>query len=151
MLFFWGGVPQKATACPHSCGQESLAIDEFGAGYSWLSYLKRFPIHVLKIDHSFVHDVATDAETTEIIKAIISLAHSLQLKVVAEGIETKEQLQFLRTHGCDVAQGYVFSRPLHAIEVTRLLEKLSSTDIGNCRRIVIFLDLNPKEGAASSP
>lgn len=90
----------------------SLALDDFGTGYSNLQYLKRFPIDVLKIDQSFVSDLPENVEGASIAKAIISLAHSLGLRVVAEGIETEDQAGFLMGEGCAVGQGYLYSRPL---------------------------------------
>ena len=91
-----------------------IAIDDFGTGYSSLSYLRRFPIDVLKIDQSFVNDLMVDADDAAIVVSVISLAHSLRLTVIAEGVENSDQLNFLRAHGCDQMQGYYFSKPLSA-------------------------------------
>lgn len=98
-----------------------ISIDDFGTGYSSLSYLKRFPIRTLKIDQSFVRNVTTNADDPTIIKAIISLAHSLRLRAIAEGVETEEQLQFLRSLECDGMQGFLLSPPLPADEMIKFL------------------------------
>ncbi|MBF0187581.1 MAG: EAL domain-containing protein [Magnetococcales bacterium] len=99
-----------------------LAIDDFGTGYSSLSVLKKFPIQTLKIDRSFIRDVPGNSNDAAIASAIISMASDLQLKVVAEGVETREQLGYLREHRCHVIQGYYFSKPLTASAFTELLK-----------------------------
>ncbi|MFJ4144191.1 EAL domain-containing protein [Pseudomonas sp. NPDC089734] len=91
-----------------------LAIDDFGTGYSSLSYLKRFPVDYVKIDQAFIRGLDDGTEDAAIIQAIISMAHSLGLKVVAEGVENRKQLEFLKAHGCDEVQGYLISRPVEA-------------------------------------
>ncbi|HVR84861.1 MAG TPA: EAL domain-containing protein, partial [Planctomycetota bacterium] len=98
-----------------------LSLDDFGTGYSSLSYLKRFPFNTLKMDRSFVSELPRKSEDTAIAKAIIALAHGLSLSVIAEGVETLEQLEFLRTHECDEAQGFLFSRAISAEQFGALL------------------------------
>ncbi|MGC9527049.1 MAG: EAL domain-containing protein [Limnospira sp.] len=99
-----------------------LAIDDFGTGYSSLNYLKRFPFSVLKIDKSFIADIPQDEEAIALVKTMISMGHGLGLVVVAEGIETEEQLHFLRREGCDYGQGYLFSKPLSGSEFQSYLQ-----------------------------
>ena len=105
-----------------------FAIDDFGTGYSSLSYLRRFAVHTLKIDKSFIHDVGVDQGDAEIVKTIIAMARGLKLAVIAEGVETKEQLMFLRGQGCEAVQGYLLSRPLPADQIPRLFDGRRLTD-----------------------
>ena len=98
-----------------------LAIDDFGTGYSSLSYLKRFAVDYVKIDQTFIRGVGTCAEDDAITKAIIVMAHSLELKVVAEGVENEVQLAFLRAHQCDEVQGYLISSPINSAALGDLL------------------------------
>ncbi len=117
----------------------SLSMDDFGTGYSSLNYLKRFPIDRIKIDQSFVRDVTHDADAASIAAAVIALAHSLQLTVVAEGVETEEQLAFLRRNRCDEMQGYLFSAPIAAAEFGQLLRSRRKLDMRSSRPKVIGL------------
>jgi EAL domain-containing protein (putative c-di-GMP-specific phosphodiesterase class I) len=98
-----------------------LAIDDFGTGYSSLSALQQFPINTLKIDQSFVRDVCVDKDNAAIVTTIIQMAHSLKLEVVAEGVESQDQLDFLREQGCDHAQGHLFGDPVTGDALCALL------------------------------
>ena len=99
----------------------SLTIDDFGTGYSSLSYLKQFPVDTIKIDQTFIRDILSNPVDAAITKAIIVLGQSLKMEVVAEGVESREQLEFLRLRGCDVVQGYFVAPPQNAADVTALL------------------------------
>jgi EAL domain-containing protein (putative c-di-GMP-specific phosphodiesterase class I) len=98
-----------------------ISIDDFGMGYSSLNYLKRFPLTAVKIDRAFVHDLATDEGDAAIVSAVIGMARSLRLRVIAEGVETAEQFAFLRGKNCDEGQGYYFGRPTNPEDLSRIL------------------------------
>lgn len=100
-----------------------ISIDDFGTGYSSLSYLKRFPIDILKIDQSFIADINATNDDCVLVAAIIAMAHNLKLKVVAEGVETSEQLEFLKQHQCDYIQGFIFGKPMPAHDFQQLLKE----------------------------
>jgi EAL domain-containing protein (putative c-di-GMP-specific phosphodiesterase class I) len=99
-----------------------LAVDDFGTGYSSLSYLRQFPIDTLKVDQSFIHEINAETDEATIISAVINMGCRLKHRVIAEGVETAEQLAFLRAHGCDEGQGYYFGRPMPASDTAKLLE-----------------------------
>jgi diguanylate cyclase (GGDEF)-like protein/PAS domain S-box-containing protein len=100
-----------------------MAMDDFGTGYSSLSYLRSYPFRTLKIDQSFIRDISVDKADRELISAAISMAHGLNLIVIAEGVETEEQLNYLKMQGCDFAQGYLFSQPINSADMSKLLEQ----------------------------
>jgi EAL domain-containing protein (putative c-di-GMP-specific phosphodiesterase class I) len=99
-----------------------LSIDDFGTGYSSMTYLKRFPVAKLKIDQSFIRDILDDSEDMAITGATVQMAHGLRLKVVAEGIETQAQAEYLREHGCDFGQGFLYSRPITLEDLLQYLK-----------------------------
>jgi EAL domain-containing protein (putative c-di-GMP-specific phosphodiesterase class I) len=99
-----------------------LTVDDFGTGYSSLSYLRQFPVDSLKVDQSFVHEISSQRNDAAIVRAVISMGNSLKKRVIAEGVETREQMDFLTAEGCEEAQGYYFNRPMVADQFAKLLE-----------------------------
>jgi diguanylate cyclase (GGDEF)-like protein/PAS domain S-box-containing protein len=120
----------------------TLAMDDFGTGYSSLSNLKRLPLHTIKIDHSFIDDIATDEDDREITRTIASLGHGLHLRVIAEGVETEEQLALVRESGCDEVQGDLLGKPLTGAELERLLATAGHQGLRppSIRRLIVSLD-----------
>ena len=129
----------------------AIALDDFGTGYSSLSYLKRFPIHRLKIDQTFIRDLDHDADDRQIAKAIIGLGHSLNLEVVAEGVETERQLAFLADLDCDVAQGYVFSPPIRVEAFKTALDSGQWRGLEDARRCELHHGPGPGRRAPDTP
>jgi EAL domain-containing protein (putative c-di-GMP-specific phosphodiesterase class I) len=120
-----------------------VAIDDFGTGYSSLSCLRKFPVDTLKIDQSFVRRISTAGGDAPIATAVINMAQGLKLRVIAEGVETSEELAFLQAHQCDAAQGYYFSRPVVAQQFAKLL-KTGVPERGS----VLHHDINSEPGTA---
>ncbi|HEX4974649.1 MAG TPA: GGDEF domain-containing phosphodiesterase, partial [Pseudomonadales bacterium] len=120
----------KSISMLHDVREEgvALAVDDFGTGYSSLSYLKRFPINALKIDRSFINDIEHNADDAAITYSIITMAHNLNLKVIAEGVETEGQLELLRRHRCDEAQGFLFGQAMRADDFIKLLAKQAGAE-----------------------
>ncbi len=103
----------------------SISMDDFGTGFSSLSYLKRFPLDTIKIDRSFINEIHESSDDQEITRAIIAMGQSVKLKTLAEGVETDEQLEILRSYGCDYIQGFFYGKPMTANDMTTYLEKQS--------------------------
>jgi len=127
---------EKSVATLHALKRLGLqiSVDDFGTGYSSLSYLRRFPVDALKIDKSFVRDIARDADSAAIVKAIISLGHILNLRVIAEGVEDEEQYAFLKENACDEVQGYYFGKPMEAEVFTAWMRRQPQAgQIASCK------------------
>jgi EAL domain-containing protein (putative c-di-GMP-specific phosphodiesterase class I) len=106
-----------------------VAIDDFGTGYSSLSYLRKFPVDTLKVDQSFVRQIDSSGGDAAIVTAVISMARSLKLRIVAEGVETNAEMQFLKGHDCDQAQGFYFSKAVPAMEFAEMLAGGSGSSV----------------------
>lgn len=128
-----------------------LSIDDFGTGYSSFSYLRNFLFHALKIDRSFIHDIATNAESRAIVDAILAMSRALNVHVVAEGVETTTQLGYLHQRGCELVQGYVFSRPVSAPEFQKLLEEWPSRTRPKPEPLHISFPVNTTELQEAQP
>jgi EAL domain-containing protein (putative c-di-GMP-specific phosphodiesterase class I) len=111
----------------------TFSIDDFGTGYSSLSYVKNFPVNRLKIDQGFIRNLESDLNDAAIVRAIVSLGHSLNLDVIAEGVEREEQLEILRKEGCDEVQGYFFSRPLPSKDFIQLFHRQPAGEVAYAR------------------
>ena len=134
---------EEAVIKMHALKQNGVhfSLDDFGIGYASLSYLKRLPFAQLKIDQSFIQNLLTDPNDTAIVKMVIELAHSMNIEVIAEGVETQEQHDFLVRHGCRAYQGYLFSLPLSQQALDKLL---SDTDVpGNQGDDATVININP--------
>jgi EAL domain-containing protein (putative c-di-GMP-specific phosphodiesterase class I) len=103
-------------------GRIKLSIDDFGTGYASLDYLRRLPMDILKIDQSFTGGIGQSENDEEIVRVMIRMAHAMGLQVICEGVETREQLEFLRSYDCDLAQGYYFSRPKSVADISVMLK-----------------------------
>jgi len=129
----------------------SLAIDDFGTGYSSLAYLKRFPVNTLKIDRAFITDISSDNDDVAIVEAVIGLGKHFNMKVVAEGVEDEEQLQFLKAQGCDIAQGFYISKPMNVIAYREWLERWPYGIEGGSKSSSTLLDDLPKASGSDLP
>jgi len=111
-----------------------LALDDFGTGYSSLNYLRRYPVHTVKLDRSFLDEVPQNDSAGALVESVITMAHTLGKRVTAEGVESAEQLDFLRTRGCEAAQGFFLARPMSAAALTEILEsRRPGSEIGDER------------------
>jgi EAL domain-containing protein (putative c-di-GMP-specific phosphodiesterase class I) len=122
---------------------DKLAIDDFGSGYSSLSYLRHFPIDRLKIDQTFIRDLTTSPDDAAIARAIIALGHNMNLRVVAEGVETVEQLAFLRDNGCDIMQGFLYSEPVSADDCLALIVRQATSSATSSLALADIFGVGP--------